>query len=245
MEKQIIKYGESGNLQANTFTRDGYTFTGWNTAIDGSGTSYQDKDTIDVTQEFLLSLGENATLTLYAQWEKTTDPNPEKEYSDVTIVFNANGGAGTMENQIIKLGESGNLRANTFTREGHTFTGWNTKSDGIGIHYQDKQNINVTSEFLESLGAGATLTLYAQWEKTTAPNPEKEYSDVTIVFKANGGAGTMENQIIKHGESGNLRAWTTRLLSVLIFQPSAATVEQARISLGRPSPSTTQTPQAP
>ena len=63
---------------------------------------------------------------------QTPDPNPENEYSDVTIVFNANGGVGTLENQIIKYGKSGNLRANTFTREGHTFTGWNTKPDGSG-----------------------------------------------------------------------------------------------------------------
>ncbi|MEE1291039.1 MAG: InlB B-repeat-containing protein, partial [Spirochaetota bacterium] len=124
---------------------------------------------------------------------QTTDPNPGSEYSDVTIVFKANDGIGIMEKQIIKYGKSGNLQANTFTYDGYTFTGWNTKSDGSGTHYQDKQNINVTSEFLESLGAGATLTLYAQWEKTPDPNPGSEYSDVTIVFKANGGAGTMEN----------------------------------------------------
>ena len=28
---------------ANAFTRPGYTFTGWNTAADGSGDAYADK----------------------------------------------------------------------------------------------------------------------------------------------------------------------------------------------------------
>jgi uncharacterized repeat protein (TIGR02543 family) len=88
-----------------------------------------------------------------------------------------------MEKQIIKYGESGNLQANTFTRDGYTFTGWNTKSDGSGTHYRDNEMINVTSEFLESLGAGATLTLYAQWEKTADPNPEDEYFLVPDINK--------------------------------------------------------------
>lgn len=114
---------------------------------------------------------------------QTTDPNPGSEYSYVTIVFKANGGVGTMEKQIIKYGESGNLQANTFTRDGHTFTGWNTKSDGSGRSYQDKEAINVTPEFLSSLGEGATLTLYAQWEKTIDPNPGNEYFLVPDINK--------------------------------------------------------------
>ncbi|MBQ2447953.1 MAG: InlB B-repeat-containing protein, partial [Bacteroidales bacterium] len=44
---------------ANTFTRDGYNFTGWNTNADGSGTSYTDKQSITLSQD----------ITLYAQWE--------------------------------------------------------------------------------------------------------------------------------------------------------------------------------
>ena len=47
-------------LNLNSFTRPGYTFTGWNTKADGSGRIYQDG------QEVTL----NANLDLYAQWRK-------------------------------------------------------------------------------------------------------------------------------------------------------------------------------
>ena len=50
-------------LTANAFTRENYAFIGWNTAADGSGTSYADK------AEFSLSDAEaGATITLYARW---------------------------------------------------------------------------------------------------------------------------------------------------------------------------------
>ena len=57
-----VTYGEAAKaLTANGFTRDDYSFAGWNTAADGSGTSYADGAEIsDLT----------ADLVLYAQWEK-------------------------------------------------------------------------------------------------------------------------------------------------------------------------------
>jgi len=45
-------------------SRDGYTFKGWNTAADGSGTSYAAGDKFTITDD----------VTLYAQWEKGSDP---------------------------------------------------------------------------------------------------------------------------------------------------------------------------
>ena len=48
-------------LSANAFTRSGYTFAGWNTAADGSGTAYADG----------ASFPFSANATLYAQWTAT------------------------------------------------------------------------------------------------------------------------------------------------------------------------------
>ena len=54
----------TGSLKANAYTRDGYTFVGWNTEADGSGTSYTNK-------QLMSDIVESKTpLTLYAQWEK-------------------------------------------------------------------------------------------------------------------------------------------------------------------------------
>ena len=60
---QQIVAGNTASLNANGFTRNGYAFTGWNTAADGSGTSYADGADYAVTP----ATG-NTTVTLYAQW---------------------------------------------------------------------------------------------------------------------------------------------------------------------------------
>ena len=65
---QTATYGEDLTLNANTFTRTGYTFIGWNTEADGSGTSYTDEQQFtpwDITSD----------LTLYAQWKKNSEPS--------------------------------------------------------------------------------------------------------------------------------------------------------------------------
>lgn len=49
--------------KSNSFTRAGYTFTGWNTAADGSGTAYAAN--AEVTMD--------RSLTLYAQWHKDAE----------------------------------------------------------------------------------------------------------------------------------------------------------------------------
>ncbi|MBO5952208.1 MAG: InlB B-repeat-containing protein, partial [Bacteroidaceae bacterium] len=47
-------------IPSNIFTREGYKFTGWNTAADGSGTSYKEKEVVSMGQD----------MTLYAQWKE-------------------------------------------------------------------------------------------------------------------------------------------------------------------------------
>ena len=65
MLQQTIIAGDTENLTANAFTRTGYEFTGWNTASNGSGTSYADESSYTAPAE---SAGQ--TITLYAQWEE-------------------------------------------------------------------------------------------------------------------------------------------------------------------------------
>ena len=72
-----------------------------------------------------------------------------------TLTFNANGGSGTMSAQTFEEGVSQAITANTFTRSGYNFTGWNTNADGSGTIYTDKQSITLTQD----------MTLYAQWEQ--------------------------------------------------------------------------------
>jgi len=62
-------------LNLNTYTRDGYEFIGWNTQKDGSGKNYEDGAVI-----YNLSMEDNDSIVLYAQWRKRSsileiDPN--------------------------------------------------------------------------------------------------------------------------------------------------------------------------
>lgn len=58
-----VKYDKKFTLKKNTYTKKGYTFAGWNTKKDGSGTMYVDQQEVSE-----LSKKEGATVTLYAQW---------------------------------------------------------------------------------------------------------------------------------------------------------------------------------
>lgn len=73
------------------------------------------------------------------------------------VTFNANGGTGTMDDQTIS--GTANLTANAFTREGYSFTGWNTAADGTGTSYADKASVTLTK----------SIDLYAQWQQDAPP----------------------------------------------------------------------------
>ena len=156
----------AANLTANAFTRTGYTFTGWNTVAGGGGTSYADTASYPFT----------ADATLYAQWTINT----------YTVTFDANGGTGTMAPQTGSV--AANLTANAFTMTGYTFTGWNTAANGSGTSYADTASYPFTAD----------ATLYAQWTINT-------YS---VTFDANGGSGIMRNQTSNYNVAANLTANT-------------------------------------
>ena len=91
---------------------------------------------------------------------RITDTQPQP--TGYTVTFDGNGGSGTMANQSFDYDEEKALAANSFTRTGHAFTGWNTKADGSGTPYTDEQEVkNLTDT------DGGTVTLYAQWEPST------------------------------------------------------------------------------
>ena len=93
-----------------------------------------------------------AITNLYARW---SDP-------DVlcTVVFDANGGKGTMANQVFSLGEDQQpLHTNLFTRTDFNFIGW-AKSTSGAVAYSNCQ-IVAANEL--SAKTNATITLYAKW----------------------------------------------------------------------------------
>ena len=218
VSNQSIKSSTWSALNANKFTKKGYTFVGWNTTKDSKGIGFRNK------QEVYNLVNKAGSKTLYAMWTKTkytikynlnggknNSKNPNVYYITsatktllsptrtgyrflgwykestfktkvtsiksgstgnvtlyakwtpitYTVVYNANGGTGTMTNSTsLKYNTSYNLKANTFKKTGYIFDGWNTKADGTGKTYAENASIkNLTNV------NGKTITLYAKWVK--------------------------------------------------------------------------------
>jgi hypothetical protein len=114
MSAQTVNSGVASAINANSFNRSGYSFSGWNTVANGSGTAYSNGANIITSQ----------AVTLYAQWAEEFD-----------VTFSANGGSGSMSAQT--AGGSTALTANAFSRTGYAFAGWNTEANGSGTAYAD------------------------------------------------------------------------------------------------------------
>lgn len=75
----IVLYDEDVELTKNTYVRDGYTFIGWNTKEDGTGTAYDDGEIVrnmtDINGE---------TIILYAMWDEA----PQIEVCDIYVTSN-------------------------------------------------------------------------------------------------------------------------------------------------------------
>ena len=86
-----------------------------------------------------------------------------EEPAELTVTFEANGTEeypveGTMEPQTVLEKTDTALNANTFTREGYNFAGWNTEADGTGTSYADGATVNLT-ENTTLLHSGRTIIL--------------------------------------------------------------------------------------
>ena len=150
-------------------TRDGYTFTGWDTGADGSGDDYSGGDTY--------TLPNSGTDTLYAQWQINT----------VTLTYDAQDGSGEPVDQTGDAGSNVTVSSTVPTRDGYTFTGWDTVADGSGDDYSGGDTYTLPNS--------GTDTLYAQW------TPEVINAGiVTLTYDPQGGSGEPADQT---GDAGS------------------------------------------
>jgi uncharacterized repeat protein (TIGR02543 family)/LPXTG-motif cell wall-anchored protein len=98
-------------------TRPGFTFSGWNTEIDGSGTTYQPGAAVVMPP---------SNLNLFAQWSAIP----------YTLSYNNNGGSGIEASQSGSVG-SAQVIANGsgMSRAGFRQVGWNTEANGSGVTF--------------------------------------------------------------------------------------------------------------
>ncbi|AFV24515.1 outer membrane adhesin like protein [Methanolobus psychrophilus R15] len=126
--------GTNVTVMDGTLARTDYVFDGWNTAADGTGTSYNPAEEFTITSD----------VTLYAQWIcfVTYDDNGATSGSAPSDLY------GYSENESVTV-----LGQNDLLKMDHEFMGWNTAADGNGTNYvQDT-----------SFAASGNVTLYANW----------------------------------------------------------------------------------
>ena len=118
----------------------------------------------------ITSVSQDATITLKAV------PNT------YTVMFDANGGNGTMDTQRMTYDTSAPLTANAFTNAGYNFAGW-SESKGGEVKYPDGTSVkNLTAE------NGGTVTLYAIWTKKTAIPKFDDGNNAIQSYKYDGNA---------------------------------------------------------
>lgn len=126
--------------------KSGRVFTGWNTAQDGSGTTYAPGAIFTLVK----------STTLWAQWEITRD----KWY----VVYNANGGTKAPRTQIIPRGEDAVLTTEVPENGEMIFKGWTTDPNRKKAEYQPGDTLRYDS-------TKNYVVLYALWNLDPAPRP--------------------------------------------------------------------------
>jgi len=139
MAAQSVTYGSSAKLTKNTFKYKGYTFAGWNTKADGSGTTYKDGSAV---KSFIAENG--TTIKLYAQWKT-------EKY---TITYNLKGGKNNTKNPKNYYVTS-TIKLKNPTKTGYKFMGW----------YTDSKYKNKVTQIKP--GSTGNIKLYAKWQANT------------------------------------------------------------------------------
>ena len=194
MSNQSFTYDIGQNLDDNNFTREGHNFSGWNTAANGSGTSYAAGASVEN-----LALEQGTIVNLYAQWTP-------KNY-DVT--FDANGHGTAPAAQTVTYGTKATEPAAP-TEEGWTFGGWYKESSCVNRWEFGADNVT------------GNTTLYAKWAQNvytityeldggvnSANNPLVYTNTDNITLAAPTRTGytftgwTPDNGVISSGSTGN------------------------------------------
>ena len=140
--------GESVNVAENVFTRNNYTFTGWNTQADGQGTAYKAGDSFTLTDK---------DTVLYAQWNKL-----------VTVSFDlcGHGGANISSQTFV----SGNKASEPTApkEDGWVFGGWYTEK---GCQYRFSFDSAVTSDITLYAKWDRVTTVVSAPVATPTPTP--------------------------------------------------------------------------
>ena len=191
-----ITYGEEYGTLC-TPSRSGYAFVGWfdsnykDSPLNYYADTYSDlKNAFGYDANLLYKhyfeygLKEGRRISQYISSDKYNTEGNKTIYAGwksvvYKINYNANGGSGTMESDNAEFGTNVTIKNNGFTRDGYTFVGWTTKSNGADDGY-GWTGWSGTWNYVDGQYGIAEnkLVLYARWKK----------NKVYIKLDANGGS---------------------------------------------------------
>lgn len=144
-------------------------------AFEGSGLTDIFYEGAEADRAGIATAADNARL-LDAVWHYGSMISDMPDTTAYSVVYDANGGEGAPGSQMKAPGQTLALSETVPTREGYTFTDWNTAANGSGESFAPGSDYT----------ADESVTLYAQWEKieitprsvTVSDGPDK--TDYTV-----------------------------------------------------------------
>ena len=163
--------GVANTIPSNSLTRTGYTFNGWNTASDGSGTAYATGSTITPS----------GNVTLYAQW-KTTYVKPEIQNLLAFRTANASGGASPT---VTSTGTTGFCKFELVGGANYTFTSA-TVQFGTATAKSMTQSGNIVYGYSapDSIAQTSAYTVKITVVVTGIDGISRTYTDSTYISKS-------------------------------------------------------------
>lgn len=215
---QTKTFGQFMTISNLVPTRKGYTFAGWYTQSNGTGTKYDPGSNYAADQN-------GGTVNLYAKWTPWTynikyDQNVKSTSSSKTVTDMPAAQTKTQEIDVT-------LSSMTPKRNGYIFAGWSTSANG-SVEYKPG------SRFTKDLDSnGASITLYAvwtPWKHTIHYNsniPTNAPTGTTTVSNMPGDqTKTFDEKLMissnKPTRKGyNFAGWSTSANGNVVYQPGA------------------------
>ena len=215
---QTKTFGQLMTISNLVPTRKGYTFAGWYTQSNGTGTKYDPGSNYAADQN-------GGTVNLYAKWTPWTynikyDQNVKSTSSSKTVIDMPAAQTKTQEIDVT-------LSSMTPKRNGYIFAGWSTSANG-SVEY--KPGSRFTKDFDSN---GASITLYAvwtPWKHTVHYNsniPTNAPTGTTTVSNMPGDqTKTFDEKLMissnKPTRKGyNFAGWSTSANGNVVYQPGA------------------------
>ena len=149
-----------------TFGYANKTLTRWNTKADSSGTAYALNESKSPSN---LSTKVKDTVKLYAVWVA----------NQYNIIFDNNGGSGSLPNQLANRGEEITLNSHSgISKKGYVFSGWSLEQFTNFAQYKDRASVN------DLVNEEDEVTLYAVWKKTGTGFIQRPLLDYRMFYNA-------------------------------------------------------------